>query len=451
VDFRIRAFVGPLSVLRDWRRHIPSALVVALTDDLGLVPETTAFEQDLRRHLKAEAQSYKEVIQSWGAQASKDCTIAYIFADSFEDFYSDGIQWALAWTNQQAVQSELFINDALRLLGVQVKAGEREFNAVDLGRYENTESWAAAATLDEAVRGGRGAVLALIQALEGIWKGRPGRSTARGAVLALIKALKDRGSDSVQIAVRIEAAKALGQHGPAAKEAIPALVKCAKKDGDVHVREEAIRALGLIGRDAVPDLIKLLKKSSHELTRADAATALGEIGKDAREAVPALVEALHDPDDIVRLVVARAVGKMYVADKQLKTALEALLECATSDRSESVRVSAVRTLATVGPEAVPTLIQVLKTDRAWNARADAAEELGDFGKEAREAAPALVEALRDQRVPVRIKAAEALGEIEVRDEEVVNALEHALNDDDEYVRKTAREALQRIQAADSPR
>jgi HEAT repeat protein len=426
MDFRIRAFVGPLSVLRDWRRHIPSALVAALTDDLGLVPETDAFEQDLRRHLKAESQHEREVIQRWGAEASQGTTLVFITADSFEDFYSDGVQNAFVWANQQVVQSNVSINDALRALGVQ-KAKTDEFRTVDLGRYPRTECWAAAATLDEAVSGGR------------------------GAVPALIKALKDRGSDSVQIAVRREAAKALGRQGPAAKEAIPALVESAKRDGDLHVRADAIRALGRIGRDAVPDLIKLLKKDSDELTRADAATALGEIGKDAREGVPALVEALHERKDIVRLVVARAVGKMYVADKQLKTAFEALAQSATHDPSDEVRSSAVETLATVGPEAVPTLIQVLRKDSDWGARDSAAQGLGDFGKEAPEAALALVEALRDQKVPVRIHAAEALGKIAARDKKVVNALEQALNDDDEYVRKTAREALQKIHSADSPR
>jgi HEAT repeat protein len=425
MDLRLRAFVGSLSGLRDWKRHIPSALVVALTDDLGLVPETDAFRQDLCGHLKAEGQSEKDVIQLWGAQASKDCTLAYIFADSMEDFYIDGVQYVTVWANQQVIEESTSINKALQLLGVERKGRMSEFNTVDLGRYETTESWAAAATLDEAVSGAGGTVKVLIT--------------------GLVKKLKDWGSDSVQIAVRTEAAKALGQQGPAAKEAIAALVKTAKKDGDVHVREEAIRALGRIGRDAVPDLIKLLKKDSRELTRADAATALGEIGKDAREAVPALVDALHDPDDIVRLVVARAVGKMYVADKELKVAFQALAECATSDRSESVRISAVRTLATVGPEAVPTLILVLETDSS--ACTDAADALADIGKEARQAAFALTEALRDPEVPIRLAAARALGKIEVRDEKVVHALERALNDDDEYVRKTAQEALQKIHSA----
>jgi HEAT repeat protein len=427
MDFGLRAFVGPLSALRDWKRQIPSALVVALTDDLGLVPETSTFVQDLRRHLKAEAQSDEEIIHLWGAEASKDRTLAYIFADSFEDFYSDGVQYVTVWCNQQVIQESTTINEALQLLGVERKEEMSEFNTVDLGRYETTESWAAAAILDEAV------------------------TRVGGTIKALIKLLRDWGSDLFQTAVRREAARALGQHGPKAKEAIPALVKCARRDGDVYVKKEAIRALGLIGKDAVPDLIKLLKEDSDDLTRADAATALGEIGKDAREAVPALVEALRDRKDIVRLVVARAVGKMYVADKQLKTVFEALAQSATHDPSDQVRTSAVDTLATVGPEAVPALIQILTNDSEWRPRARAAKGLRDLGKEAPEAAPALVEALGDQEVPVRIHAADALGTIEVKNEKVVNALEQALNDDNEYVRKTARESLQKIHSAQHAR
>ncbi len=46
MDFRLRAFVGPLSALRDGKRRIPSALVAALTDDLGLVPDLDAFRKD---------------------------------------------------------------------------------------------------------------------------------------------------------------------------------------------------------------------------------------------------------------------------------------------------------------------------------------------------------------------------------------------------------------------
>jgi HEAT repeat protein len=426
MEFRINAFVGSLSALREWRRLIPSALVVALTDDLGLVPVTDEVRQDLRQFLRAGARSEEEVIQRWGAWASRRSTLAFISADCYVDFEDDGVQDAVVWTNQRVVQSDMVINKALRLLGVKAEAGKDEFDTVDLGRYKDTAYWAAAAMLGEMPSGAEG-------------------------VPALIEALSFCGSQKLQRTVRREAAKALGRHGPAAREAIPALVARAKTDRDAYVQEEAARALGLIGREAVPDLIKLMRTGRDGLTRADAATALGDIGKDAREAVPAMIEALREPDKLVRLVAARAMGKMYLADKQLTKTFEALVESATSDPSREVRISAVRTLASVGPEAVPTLIHVLKTESDWLARTDAADGLGSCGREARAAIPALAEALRDQVVAVRMAAAQALGEIKVRDEKAVSALEQALNDDEKYVRERAQEALQKIPGSDSPR
>ena len=286
MEFRIKAFVGPIPVLRDWRSQIPSTIVVALTSDLGLVPVTSEFRQDLRRLLNAERQSDNEVIQLWGAQASKDCTLAYLSADCLADFYSDGIQYAFAWINQQPVAGDLFINDALRLVGVKAPPGQREMNVVRLTRYEDTESWAAAAILDDAV------------------------SREREPVLAFIRKLKHWAGESVGITVRREAAKALGRQGPAAKKAIPALIESAKTDPDLYVRQDAIRSLGLMGRDAVPVLIKLMKTHTDPLARADAAKALGNMGDDARKALPALRDALCDPDSVVRLLAARALEKL---------------------------------------------------------------------------------------------------------------------------------------------
>jgi len=425
MNFRIDAFVGPLSTLREWKRAIPSALVFSLTDDLGLVPLTDELRGDLRRHLKASAESERKVIELWGAGASKGSTVAFISADYYIDFNDDGTQTAVVWTNHCVVQSDVFINEALQLLGVRAEAGKDEFDTVGLGRYPDTESWAAAVILEEAASSGAGAV--------------PG----------LIKGLNHQASQALQKAVRREAAKALGRHGCTAKEAIPALVASAKTDSDLYVREEATRALGLIGPDSVPALIELMRTHGDKLTRANAATALGDMGKEARAAVPAMIEALHEPEDLVRLVVARAVGKMYVADRQLGSAFEALAESATNDRSDKVRISAVRTLASLGPEATPTLIRVLKTDRDWLARTGAAGGLGDFGRENRETVRALAEALFDPQVPVRIAAAQALGRIQVNDRKAVEAFEQALNDDDGYVRKTAREALDKIRGASS--
>ena len=84
-------------------------------------------------------------------------------------------------------------------------------------------------------------------------------------------------------------------------------------------------------------------------------------------------------------------------------------------RQKSVRIAAVRTPATVGPEAVPTLLRVLAADCDRNARRDAADALADLGGGIRHAVRTFVRTLG-------------------------NALGQSLNDDGEQVRETVREA-----------
>jgi HEAT repeat protein len=83
------------------------------------------------------------------------------------------------------------------------------------------------------------------------------------------------------------------------------------EDSKSAVQAQGAYGLSLLGpdaREAVPALIKCLKKES--IVRQNAALALGKIGPDAREAVPALIEALRDPDWAVRRQAAIALGRM---------------------------------------------------------------------------------------------------------------------------------------------
>jgi HEAT repeat protein len=94
------------------------------------------------------------------------------------------------------------------------------------------------------------------------------------------------------------------------------------------------------------------------------------------------------------------------------------------------------------------LMQDLKTgDDAT--RAAAALALGEKGAEARDAVPALTEALRDEYELVRERAAEALGQIGPPAKAAVPALSMALKDAVADVREAAADALQRIGPRDS--
>jgi HEAT repeat protein len=117
---------------------------------------------------------------------------------------------------------------------------------------------------------------------------------AEPAVAALVKALNRTEPYDSWVA------EALGQIGPGAKAAAPALIDCLKQDkwaSPISDRflihsSPAARALGSIGQPAVPELLKGLK-SDNELVQAGCAQALMIGGKGSeKEAVPALLELL---------------------------------------------------------------------------------------------------------------------------------------------------------------
>ena len=127
-----------------------------------------------------------------------------------------------------------------------------------------------------------------------------------------IEVLKDK-----DVRVRNAAATALGQIGPAAKAAVPALIE-ALKDKDRTVRRVAAFVLGQIGPAAVPALIEALKKDRVGRYSTAVVDALGKIGP---VAVPALIEALKDKESYVRMYAAEALGQFAPAAKATVPAL----------------------------------------------------------------------------------------------------------------------------------
>ena len=164
--------------------------------------------------------------------------------------------------------------------------------------------------------------------------------------------------------LRVEVAYTLGQMGPAAASAAPALAKLAA-DEDLNVATEAILALGKIGpaaKSAVPALCAALQK---EGTNAHAIVlALGDIGPDAAAAEPLLLKAMASKDDSLAVTAASAY---------------------TEIQPRSAKAAA---------KAIPVLVAGL-SDSLPETRKAAAESLGELGPLAREAAPALQKATKD--------------------------------------------------------
>jgi HEAT repeat protein len=239
---------------------------------------------------------------------------------------------------------------------------------------------------------------------------------------------------------RIEAALALWRVARQ-RRGIPVLVdlvqdKAGAFQGNLfHVREYAAAALGEIGpaaQAAVPALIQALRHENYRVREA-AAAGLGGIGPEARPAVPALVALVQKKDTFDESQAAvEALGKMGPAAKAAVPALAALLSPRTDepDPSEYLRVAAAEALWKIDQDArvaVPALVQALQVKaiinpvgpwsygvrRGVRIRCWAAEVLGGIGPPARKAAPLLADLARnDESLTVREAAAAAVQKID---------------------------------------
>lgn len=359
MSYEIEALAAKEYLLRKHQSAFHNAHVVRLAQGFALIPMTGAFYEEVNRQTpegdKAGLHGFEllsPAVAAWIEQISRDGAIAYFEAGYFGGM---GSQRAIVWQNGVIARGPLYgdaIDQALRMLGVERSGECDEFDTVGLGKYRETEKWAACVVVDDFQRHSDGAITGLVEALH-----------------------FEHSSKVLRELVREFAAGRLGTMGTAAKEAIPVLVQTARTDDDYGVRLSATCALAAIGPEAVSSLTDLLTAADVQ-DRWPAAFALSKLGPSARDAVPALVCVLSDPD-------------------------------------YRVRSQAAKTLGGVGPEArraVAVLSEALN-DPEWPVRFDAAEALGKIGPDAKQAASGLRKALSDDNEFVRQAADEALRNI----------------------------------------
>jgi HEAT repeat protein len=201
---------------------------------------------------------------------------------------------------------------------------------------------AAAGALGELGEAGRPAVPVLFEAL-----GDPSEWVRHAAaealsrqkltphdVPALVAALR---SDDTY--VRAFAAWRLGNFREEGREAVPALAATLEQPQTHVAVSAALARIGPAATEAVPALVS-------ELARPDAgrrwraARTLGRIGPGAADGVPALVTALDDPNEGVRLRAAQALGRIGPDARSAAAALQV----ATGDRDAGVRRAAQEAL-----------------------------------------------------------------------------------------------------------
>lgn len=262
--------------------------------------------------------------------------------------------------------------------------------------------------------------------------------------------------------IRANAAGSLGNFGPKAHVAVPALVT-ALKDRDVTVSSAAASALGKVGlhsKDAVRALVDALDRDPALATCA--AEALGRIGANAAPALPALLKAAGSEDVDLRREATYALGRVgsVAADRVMATVRQRL-----ADDDHRVQLAAALSLTRLNDDQVEPVIDVLvravprDSRTVIEMRQEACEALGTHGPRAARAVQALIGVLRerpdvnpalpyaDQRLAqhhaLRRAAATALGAI--GDREALPALRSAAEVPE--LAEAAEAAIARIESA----
>lgn len=204
-------------------------------------------------------------------------------------------------------------------------------------------------------------------------------------------------------------------------------------DSDKDVNQHAAWGLMHIGEPAVPYLVAALCDEQNSV-RKDIARVLGQIG--IADAVPALISLLDDHVSEVRKTTAEALGQ--IKDAAAVSSLRRLLR----DENEGVRRIAAEALGQIGDfSAAPDLINALQDDQeSESVRVVATWSLGQIKDKV--AIPVLIDALQGDNVQIRQAATEVLKEVGDISQEPV--LTEILHNGDNDVRRAAARVLAHI-------
>ncbi|MBU6309399.1 MAG: HEAT repeat domain-containing protein, partial [Planctomycetes bacterium] len=221
-------------------------------------------------------------------------------------------------------------------------------------------------------------------------------------------------ADSDERVVVIDEIGAIGQN---ARPALDVLV-AALADADPRVRWHAARAVGLIGEDArsaIPDLLKLLADAD-PIVVTQAAAALGSIREDdGREQIPDADAATYATviDPLARTAVhpdGRARRASVRALRRYKTLADMgpIVAKQLADADPGVLMSALHTLADMGDDAVPFLMEAIKDPKSkyW-----AEVALAQLGPDAAPATEILAQAAAEGATEERLQAILSLAAI----------------------------------------
>jgi HEAT repeat protein len=245
----------------------------------------------------------------------------------------------------------------------------------------------------------------------------------------IVRALLPVVKEDADVAVRLEAIRAVAGFGPRALPALDGL-KSALRDGDKKVRlavAEAFWTIDVRADLAVPALAELLADEDLAF-RQQVADMLGRMAPFAREAMPALTKSLGEPDLPTRQALAATLWRI---DRQNEAAQGVFLDIYAKDEDQFRRGESLRYLARSIPlrnKLTAHFLGVLTDDKPAN-RMIAPRALRGLDELSPEEVRALLKSLGDSDAWTRAGAAQTLGELGPRTPEVLRALAKTLVED----------------------
>lgn len=278
--------------------------------------------------------------------------------------------------------------------------------------------------------------------------------TATDAAVPTIATLVERLAAATSSDERVLVIDEIGAVGQNAAPSLDKLI-AAFADTDPRVRWHAARAVGLIGEDArsaLPRLLSLLGDSD-PLVVTQAASAIARIREDdgrpripdadaaayAAAMEPLAKTALH-PDPRARRAAVRA---MRVLSPSL-AAMAPIVSKHLADADPTVVLGALHTLADMGDDAVPFLMEAMKDQKS---RYWAEVALAEIGDEAAPAAEALAGIVAEGETEERLQAILTLGAIGGKAAAAAPAIVKVLESGDPSLSLAAAFALGRMKAA----
>ena len=227
-----------------------------------------------------------------------------------------------------------------------------------------------------------------------------------GSTPAAVDGLVNRLAADDSDAVRAEAARALGQLGPAVVGAGAELLRAAQT-GAADVREEAMRALVLAQPPEAAAAFASGLRDAEPAVRKLASAGWRKAAEIPEEAVPALIEALLDPDVQVRANAAHAVGRI---DPVPAEAVPPLAACAVHP-DVGLRLNAALALQAVPGRAASDALHLLLDDPNPRLRLIAARRILRDDPTDTQAVAVVTDALNSSHPGIAAAAAEVMAAV----------------------------------------